>query len=35
MTPRGGGAGPGVPAVIVYLIFQRDLVRGPTLGMGK
>ena len=37
MTQRGHGAraGPGTPAVIVYLVFQRDLVRGLTLGMGK
>ena len=37
MTQRGhdAGAGPGAPAVIVYLIFQRYLVRGLTLGMGK
>jgi ABC-type glycerol-3-phosphate transport system permease component len=24
-----------VPAIVVYLIFQRYLVRGLTLGMGK
>jgi multiple sugar transport system permease protein/raffinose/stachyose/melibiose transport system permease protein len=24
-----------LPAVIVYLIFQRYLVRGMTMGMGK
>jgi hypothetical protein len=37
MTPRGhrAGAGPGTPAAIVYPIFQRDLVRGLTLRMGK
>ena len=24
-----------LPAIIVYLIFQRHLVKGLTLGMGK
>ncbi len=24
-----------VPAIIVYLIFQRYLIKGLTLGMGK
>jgi ABC-type glycerol-3-phosphate transport system permease component len=24
-----------VPAIVVFLIFQRYLVRGLTLGMGK
>ena len=24
-----------VPAIIVYLIFQRHLIKGLTLGMGK
>jgi multiple sugar transport system permease protein/raffinose/stachyose/melibiose transport system permease protein len=24
-----------VPAIVVYLIFQRHLVKGLTLGMGK
>ena len=35
MTRRGHGAGPGMPAVTVRLIFQRYLVRGLTLGMEK
>jgi len=37
MTRRGhgAGAGPGTPAVIARLIFQRYLVQGLTLGMGK
>jgi hypothetical protein len=37
MTGRGhgAGAGPGTPAVMVFLIFQRYLVQGPTLGDGK
>jgi hypothetical protein len=37
MTGRGhgAGAGPGTPAVIVCLIFQRYLVQGPTLEDGK
>ena len=24
-----------IPAIIVYLIFQRHLVKGLTMGMGK
>jgi multiple sugar transport system permease protein/raffinose/stachyose/melibiose transport system permease protein len=24
-----------LPAIVVYLIFQRHLVKGLTLGMGK
>jgi multiple sugar transport system permease protein/raffinose/stachyose/melibiose transport system permease protein len=24
-----------VPAIVVYLIFQRHLIKGLTLGMGK
>jgi len=24
-----------IPAIIVYLIFQRHLIKGLTLGMGK
>ena len=24
-----------IPAIVVYLIFQRYLIRGLTLGMGK
>ena len=37
MTQRGdrADAGPGPPAIIVRIIFQRYLVRGLTLGMGK
>jgi hypothetical protein len=37
MTERGhgAGAGPGPPAAIAWLIFQRYLVRGFTLGDGK
>ena len=35
MTNEGTVPGRACPAVIVRLIFQRYLVRGVTLGMGK
>ena len=33
--PAGGSLLSALPAIIVYLIFQRYLVKGLTLGMGK
>ena len=35
MTGPGLRSDAWLPAIIVYLIFQRHLVKGLTLGMGK